>query len=280
MFKIIRNVELGKPARISGWRKAAIGTWRTAGDPSMFGVLELNAEPALAYIAREAAKTGTRITITHFAGKVIAETIKNHPEMNHILRYGQLRPRKNIDIFFLVATDKNGEDLTGLTIREADKKTTTDIAIELDAQVKDIRRNGDVAFNGMKRTLGFFPGIFTQTIMNIAGFLMYGLNVWTPFFGYPRDPFGSVMITNIGALGLTLGFAPLTPYSRVPIMISLGAIHEAPVVDNGAVRVGKIIKLGATIDHRLIDGAHAAKIAHTIKRIFENPETALRDALT
>ena len=42
-MKISRNIDLGPALRTSSWRKIAIGTWKTAGDPSVYGILDLNA---------------------------------------------------------------------------------------------------------------------------------------------------------------------------------------------------------------------------------------------
>ena len=41
-----------------------IGTWRTAGDPSVYVVLELNAEPALAYLNTLGVRTDSRLTLS------------------------------------------------------------------------------------------------------------------------------------------------------------------------------------------------------------------------
>src|SRR5262249_21267720 len=101
------------------------------------------------------------------------------------------------------------------------------------------------------------------------------LNIWTPLLGTPRDPFGSIMITNIGSLGLDMAFAPLVPYSRVPMLIALGAVREEPVVRGGQITVGKMIRLCSTFDHRVIDGVHAANMVRTAKAIFANPDKEL-----
>jgi pyruvate dehydrogenase E2 component (dihydrolipoamide acetyltransferase) len=104
---------------------------------------------------------------------------------------------------------------------------------------------------------------------------MYTLNLWTPLLGSPRDPFGSCMITSIGSLGLDMAFAPLVPYSRVPLLIAVGAARETPVVRDGRLTVALISRLCVTIDHRLIDGMHAAKMAKTMLAVFANPEGEL-----
>jgi pyruvate dehydrogenase E2 component (dihydrolipoamide acetyltransferase) len=43
------------------------------------------------------------------------------------------------------------------------------------------------------------------------------------------------------------------------------------VIEDGKVVPGKVMELSATFDHRLIDGAHAAQLARTIRELFGDP---------
>jgi pyruvate/2-oxoglutarate dehydrogenase complex dihydrolipoamide acyltransferase (E2) component len=270
-----KNVELGPPLRLSSWRKVAIGTWRTAGDPSVYGTTDLEVEAALAYMERIRSETGLRITLSHFLGKAVAEVLRRHPDINCLLRFGQLYPRKNVDIFFQVASDTKGEDLSGMTVRNADRKSMAEIAREMDERVQMIRSKKDKTFTQVKKTMGSLPGMLAGFALNLSSFIMYTLNVWSPILGSPRDPFGSVMITNIGSLGLDMAFAPLVPYSRVPILIALGAMREIPVVKDGKIVISKVVRASVTFDHRLIDGVHAGHMLQSIRKIFAQPEQEL-----
>lgn len=270
-----RNVDLGKPLRLSSWRKVAIGTWKTAGDPSVYGMLDLDAAPALAYIEKLRRETSQRVTLSHFVGRAIAETFKRHPQINCVLRFGRLYPRKSVDVFFQVATDMQGEDLSGMTVRQADTKSIPDIAREMEERVRKIKERKDHSFSRMKATMGLLPGWLAGFVLDASGFLLYALNIWTPLLGAPRDPFGSVMITNIGSLGLDTAFAPLVPYSRVPILIAVGAVKDAAVARDGKIAVAQQLRLCVTFDHRIIDGVQASHMVKTVTRIFADPEKEL-----
>jgi pyruvate dehydrogenase E2 component (dihydrolipoamide acetyltransferase) len=64
---------------------------------------------------------------------------------------------------------------------------------------------------------------------------------------------------------------PLVPYSRVPILLAVGAVKDAPVVEDGKLGVGKIMKVHATFDHRFIDGFHASVMSRVLRKWLENP---------
>jgi pyruvate dehydrogenase E2 component (dihydrolipoamide acetyltransferase) len=275
MLGFRKNVDLGSPLKLSAFRKVAIGTWRSAGDPSVYGIIEYDVRPAMAYLEKIKAATGEKITLTHFVGKAVAQILKQHPELNCILRFGKLYPRRSIDVFFQVASDSKGDDLSGATIRNADQKSLVQLARELQGGAREIREKGDPAFKKMKSTLKMIPGILSWPLIQLTAFIQYSLNLWSPAFGTPPDTFGSIMITSIGPLGLEFALAPLVPYSRVPCVLTVGAVHDAPVVVDGRIEVAPVVQLGVTFDHRLIDGVHAAKMSTLLKKIFADPEALL-----
>src|SRR5690606_3426514 len=119
------------------------------------------------------------------------------------------------------------------------------------------------------------PGFIVRPLLGISGIIMYAFNLWSPLLGTPRDPFGSAMITNIGSIGLDTAFAPLVPYSRVPLILVLGSVREAPWVRDGQLVVAKIIRMSATVDHRLIDGVHGSRMSKTLTAILADPAAYL-----
>src|SRR4029078_6214212 len=115
------------------------------------------------------------------------------------------------------------------------------------------------------------PSFLLPWILRITSFFAYTLNFNMSLFGVPKDAFGSVMITNVGSLGLDVAYPPLFHYALLPMLIALGAILTAPVVENGAIVVGKTMKVNVTFDHRFIDGVHAAAMAKTMRAWMEHP---------
>lgn len=76
----------------------------------------------------------------------------------------------------------------------------------------------------------------------------------------PFRPFGPVILSNIGSLGLKQALIPLVPMTRACMMVSMGAASKEPVVIDDQISIREIIKLGVTFDHRYFDGSHAAQI--------------------
>jgi pyruvate dehydrogenase E2 component (dihydrolipoamide acetyltransferase) len=87
----------------------------------------------------------------------------------------------------------------------------------------------------------------------------------------PRDPFGSVMVTNVGMFGIDTGYAPLYPRGGPPVVVLVGAIGDEPACEGGQVVARPTLRLHATFDHRFIDGFHAGVLARTVRRLLAAP---------
>ena len=54
-------------------------------------------------------------------------------------------------------------------------------------------------------------------------------------------------------------------------ILAVGSIVEKPVVKKGAIVIGHTMKMTLSSDHRIIDGAVAARFLQDLKKILENP---------
>jgi pyruvate dehydrogenase E2 component (dihydrolipoamide acetyltransferase) len=268
------NLELEPMRGLSTFRRLALGTWRTAHDPSVYGSLTLRMDPALAYIDAFRAATGRHLTITHLMARAAAAVLAQVPEANALLRAGRIYRRRRIGVFFQVAMKDAATgklDLSGATIHDPERKSLIEICDELEARFAEVREDRGGALARVRRTLARLPLPLIPALLELTSLASYTLNLDLTWAGVPRDAFGSVMITNVGALGLEEAYVPLVPYSRVPLLLALGAIREAPVARGGAVGIERTMKLCATLDHRVLDGAHAAAMAEILKAWIEDP---------
>ena len=54
-------------------------------------------------------------------------------------------------------------------------------------------------------------------------------------------------------------------------ILAIGGIKNTPVVKNGEIVPGNIMKVTMSCDHRLVDGATGAKFLKTLKELLEDP---------
>jgi pyruvate dehydrogenase E2 component (dihydrolipoamide acetyltransferase) len=89
--------------------------------------------------------------------------------------------------------------------------------------------------------------------------------------GLEAFPFGSCIITSVGMFGLDEGFAPPTPFARVPVYVLVGAVQERPAVVDGAIVPRPQLTLCATVDHRFMDGYQGGVLAKVVRDVLANP---------
>ena len=84
---------------------------------------------------------------------------------------------------------------------------------------------------------------------------------------------GTFTISNLGAIGGTYS----TPVINVPevAILLVGRSREMPVVKDGEVKIRLMMPLSLSYDHRLVDGAAAARFLNDVKEYLETPSRLL-----
>jgi pyruvate dehydrogenase E2 component (dihydrolipoamide acetyltransferase) len=80
---------------------------------------------------------------------------------------------------------------------------------------------------------------------------------------------GCFTITNLGMFGTEEFAAIINPPEAA--ILAVGAVREAVVVKDGAMRPGKVMTVTLSADHRVVDGMLAAKFLARLKVLLENP---------
>jgi pyruvate dehydrogenase E2 component (dihydrolipoamide acetyltransferase) len=84
---------------------------------------------------------------------------------------------------------------------------------------------------------------------------------------------GSFTISNMGMFGVSDFAAIINPPQAA--ILAIGGIEDCACVKNGQVVVGKRMNIVLSADHRVLDGAEAAKFIKTIQKYLENPALLL-----
>jgi pyruvate dehydrogenase E2 component (dihydrolipoamide acetyltransferase) len=84
----------------------------------------------------------------------------------------------------------------------------------------------------------------------------------------PREMMGGTFtVSNLGVFGLEGSFSIVNPPQA--LILTTGAIRETPVVRDGALAVGTVMRVTLSCDHRALDGAAGAAFLADFKREME-----------
>lgn len=180
---------------------------------------------------------GGALTLTVFAIKAAVAALKTHPRFNASLdaESQEIILKKYFHIGVAVDTKKG---LLVPVVRDADCKSMVELAKEV-YELAERTRQGEVE---------------------------------------PKDMTGGTFtITNVGPLGGT-GFTPIINYPQVAIL-GLARARLQPVVrgkiDDFEVVARLMLPLCLGFDHRIVDGADAARFMGEIIRLLESPENLM-----
>src|SRR5207302_1829795 len=82
--------------------------------------------------------------------------------------------------------------------------------------------------------------------------------------------YASAFVANLGSVGLEAAYHHLFEYGTIPIFVTLGRVHRAPVVlPDGSVGSREIFTLRYTYDERVEDGFYAARALERLQAGLE-----------
>jgi pyruvate dehydrogenase E2 component (dihydrolipoamide acetyltransferase) len=89
--------------------------------------------------------------------------------------------------------------------------------------------------------------------------------------GLDPDDFGvgTFTVSNLGSFGIRAGTPVVNPPEAM--LVFVGAVEERPVVRDGAIVVRPTLTLSIAYDHRVADGADAARLTARIRELLESP---------
>ncbi|MEO9258097.1 MAG: pyruvate dehydrogenase complex dihydrolipoamide acetyltransferase [Crocinitomicaceae bacterium] len=80
---------------------------------------------------------------------------------------------------------------------------------------------------------------------------------------------GTFAVSNLGMFGIEDFTSIINPPNGC--ILSVGQIKSTPVIKNGQIVAGNVMKLSLSCDHRVVDGAIGSAFLQTLKELLENP---------
>lgn len=239
------------------FRKVALSLWGSQGDPSVYGFVELDVTSVKSHSSLLALIT-----------KALGLMMNDNPKLTTMVNWGRIsqRPEKSISVMVNIPGHQN--DLSLLNLHEVHLLSVDQIQQKLDAQAPLVREKRDPHLGPVLKLIGHIPQPLLKVFLNIYEFCIYELNINLKIRLLPYRPFGSIVVSNVGSLGIKQALLPLVPFSRASSMVSIGQVTLEPKVVDGVICIRSIVQLGVTFDHRLFDGSHAAKMIADFQRAF------------
>ncbi len=251
------------------WRLIANAIYSPAKDAKVFGILDVDVTKADEYISAQR-KAGNKITMTSVMVSTVARSLAfDAPEMNCFVRRGRVIPRDYVDVMVSVLI-QGGQEMSAVKIESAHTKTVSEIAKELKEKAAEARKGNEDSSMNNKYVLSKIPWPFRKWVYQFIRLIVYGFGIKS--FGLSEHSFGSIMVTNVGTLGLTTALPALFPAAKIPGVIAMGKYEQKPTVIKGEIVIRTFLSGGAVFDHRVVDGAQIGQFVRGVLKRFQKPE--------
>ena len=195
------------------------------------------------------------------------------PGLNRFISGQKIFSRRNIQVVLTVKRAMSADaDETTIKVDLEPTDTVFDIYRKLGEKVEEIKANdGDNNTEQVAGALCKLPGLFLKFALWLINLLDYFDLL--PQFVLDASPFhGSMVITDLGSLGVQPVFHHIYNFGNISTFIAFGAKHKRYEMDRtGAVMERKYIDYRVTMDERIVDGLYYANALKYMKYYLRNP---------
>ena len=201
-------------------------------------------------------------------------TAAQFPAINRFCSGQRIFARENVD-FLMTIKKQLRTDAGETTIKISFDRSATinDVYEKLNTEINKVRKEGTstgtdklaAAYIKLPRVILRFTVAFLE-LLDYFGFMPQSIINASPFHG-------SVIITDMGSIGLPAIYHHLYNFGNLPIFIALGAkrkVHE--LTAKGEVATKKYIEFKLVVDERICDGFYFSQAFKVFKGLLRNPE--------
>ena len=235
---------------------------------------QVNAAPARGFLAEfNAARPPERaVTLFHLVLRAIGKALTEFPRLNRFVAGSRIYDRRGIWLSFS-AKQRMERDAPLFTA-----KIRFEPAENLDAMVDRIRAALTEGRSGRETSVDREVKTFLRLpapALRLGVRVVRRLDAWGALparFVDPDPLYASAFVANLGSVGLEAAYHHLFEYGTIPIFVTLGRLHRAPVVlPDGSVGSREVFTLRYTYDERVEDGFYAARALERLQACLEAP---------
>ena len=199
---------------------------------------------------------GPKLSFTAYLVKCFSKALQDHPGMNSFLRGRRLILLEEVTVSVLVERDLGNELVPEpLAIRAAQNKSLLQIHNEIrEAQQKQGTGLGNLSGSTWIRII---PAFLLNLFVKVAD-----RNI------VMAKKYGKVAVTAVGMFSKSATW--FIPHGTATVLLTVGGISKKPVWQDGQFEPREMLHITASFDHRIVDGAPAARFMKQLAGLVES----------
>jgi len=210
----------------------------------------------------------------HFFTAMYIRAASQYPGINRFCSGQRVYARENVEFMMTIKRElKMDSTATSIKISFDRGDTINDVYNKLNQELSRVKDEGeDTKTDDIANLLVKLPRVILRFTIGFLKFLDYfGI---LPNVILNASPFhGSVIITDLGSVGLPAIYHHLYNFGNLPVFIALGAKRKVRELNaNGEVILKKLIDVKLVVDERICDGFYFSQAFRYFKSILRNPD--------
>lgn len=219
------------------------------------GLFEIDVTEARRAIHRYRARTGEGLSFLAFLAACLGRAVEQHKPVQACRAWGEkIVLFDDVDINTMFEVEVDGQKIIRPHIlRAANRKSLS----ELHAEIQAFQANPQGREAKFIDWFVLLPGFARRFFLR----LLFRNPHWH------KEMNGTIALTSIGMFGTGGGWG--LPVSNHTLQVTLGGITNRPALVSGQLENRQVLCVTLSFDHDLVDGAPAARFAHTFKQLIE-----------
>src|SRR3989338_4743612 len=242
---------------LPGFRRILSHLTPTRNDAVIYFEQTLRLEKTLVWLEEYNKKTGRKITLLQLFVFAVGKIFLKYPRLNRYVTGFRTYQRDGVTISISAKKEfKNDSKIVLLKIPVDEKSTLESIHDTIQERLKE-GRSKDIH---QEKEIDLFlklPGFLLAFAIKLLKWLD-NLHLLPGFFVDPDPLYTSLVVANIGSIGLDAGFHHLYEYGNCPFFSMIGKIHNETYEENGTLKTGPVVKIKHSFDERIEDALACA----------------------
>lgn len=216
-------------------------------------------------------RTGRKINILKLFITCVGRMLHEKPRMNRYCSGTQIYQRDGV--FLSVSAKKKLANDAKIVLLKVPVKAGDGFE-QVEDTFNDLLGEGRSKDIRQEKEVGLFlrlPGFLLSLMIKLVNWL--DRRHWLPGMFVDPDPlFTSMVVANLGSVGLDAAYHHLYEYGNCPFFAMIGKVRDEIYMEKGAAKTRPVVDIKYTFDERVEDGLACAFSLAGFKEIMEDPD--------
>jgi len=232
------------------------------------------AQPLLDYLGDAGPALGANMT--HCLVAAVNVALEENPNLNSFVSGRRFYQRNERTITFSMKRKKLDKEakLSAVKLAMKDGQSFGELCDRINAEVNK-ERSGEKTYTDKEFDLFTpIPRAILEWMIRLVFKLDY-YNLLPKSFVDNDGMFSSCFIANLGSINMRPAYHHLFEWGNCPLFMMVGRVEERALVEEGEVKVVKVIPIRWSYDERIDDGLTASHGMNKVREVLENPRQYL-----